>query len=323
MITGPGATTAVTEPTGQLRFSIVIATLNRATFLPACLASVLSQRWSDYEVIVVDGGSTDGTAAILASFGSRLRVINERGGGPGGARNVGVEVATGNYVVFVDSDDVLASSALGLYDAVLSRLGDPAILLASHSGFSTESELHSLGAKAPADATFERFSNYLEAALQGHLSGAHRLVIDRAVFQRARGFDSRLRVCEDQDFGLRIGDVGPCGVILDPPTVGYRAHAGNISSSVADFRIGANWLIDAEKSGAYPGGRRWEATRRAIITRTVRSVSIACLDRGQRRDGLRIYRKTWPWHLRQLHLKYLVGFPAAAVAPFSLRGSPR
>jgi glycosyltransferase involved in cell wall biosynthesis len=113
---------------GSPLFSVVIATLDRAEMLARSLDSVLSQDFSDVEVIVVDGGSTDGTAALLAGLGSKVRTIQERGGGPGGARNLGVAEARGRFVVFVDSDDVLLPGALARYAAVIAEVTDAKIL---------------------------------------------------------------------------------------------------------------------------------------------------------------------------------------------------
>ena len=277
--------------------------------LERCLDSVLGQDCSGFEVIVVDGGSTDGTLVHLASRGTRIRTIHERGGGPGGARNLGVEAATGKFIVFVDSDDLLLPGALALYARVLGEVTDARMLLAAFRGFSAEDELRAAPAAAP---EWRRYDDYLDAAMASHLSGTHRLIIDREAFRSAGGLRPQLKVCEDQDFGLRSSELGSCVAILSPATVGYRHHPGNISGSRADFRKGVRWMIDAEKNGEYPGGSRRQSQRRAVIARSARSVSVGCLTDGNVRDGMELYTATLPWHLRQGRLKYLCGFPLKA-----------
>lgn len=92
-----------------MRASVVITTYNRRSVVPEAVESVLSQSVRDIEVIVVDDGSTDGTAGELARrFGrdTRLRVVRRANGGPPAARNTGVAAAVGPYLALLDSDDI-------------------------------------------------------------------------------------------------------------------------------------------------------------------------------------------------------------------------
>ncbi len=98
-----------------MRFSIIIPAYNVESFLPKCLNSILCENDVDYEVIVVNDGSTDGTLALLEDFAacfSHLRVISQVNQGMSTARNRGLAEATGDYVMFVDSDDWLCEGAL-------------------------------------------------------------------------------------------------------------------------------------------------------------------------------------------------------------------
>ena len=87
--------------------SVIIPTYNREKFLPATIDSVLRQTYSDYEIIVVDDGSTDGTQEVIEKlYGGKLKYIYKNNGGPASARNVGLKNASGNYIAFLDSDDL-------------------------------------------------------------------------------------------------------------------------------------------------------------------------------------------------------------------------
>ena len=99
-----------------MRFSVVIPAYNVADYLEKCVASVRAQTCADWEVLLVDDGSTDGvTGKLCDALGQgddRFRVIHQENGGLGAARNTGMEAARGEYLVFLDSDDYLAPHML-------------------------------------------------------------------------------------------------------------------------------------------------------------------------------------------------------------------
>ena len=100
-----------------MKLSVVIPIYNVEDWLPACLDSVLDPACGDYEIIAVNDGSTDGSGAIAADYAARwperIRVISTPNGGLGHARNTGLEAAQGEYLLFLDSDDMLAPGAIG------------------------------------------------------------------------------------------------------------------------------------------------------------------------------------------------------------------
>lgn len=96
-----------------MRFSIIIPAYNAEAYLKRCLDSILSQNYSDYEVIVIDDGSTDGTATILKQY-PQVKIISQTNHGMASARNRGIEMAQGDYILFVDSDDRLCPNALAI-----------------------------------------------------------------------------------------------------------------------------------------------------------------------------------------------------------------
>ena len=94
-----------------MRFSIIIPAYNAEAYLQRCLDSIFSQEFTDYEVIVIDDGSTDGTSALLESY-PQVKVIHQENQGMATARNRGLDAAQGDYILFVDSDDELMPHAL-------------------------------------------------------------------------------------------------------------------------------------------------------------------------------------------------------------------
>ena len=131
-------------------FSIVIPAYNREDVIGDTLASCIAQTWSDYEVIVVDDGSSDGTPGVVADYARRhpeIRLLTQSNSGPAAARNLGVREARGKYIAFLDSDDRFLPEKLEvfarhieetgaglLYGPVLSERGNGAIWLRPESG---------------------------------------------------------------------------------------------------------------------------------------------------------------------------------------------
>src|SRR5690242_2033878 len=97
------------------RFSVVVPTYNRAATLPRAIDSVLAQSVDDFELIVVDDGSTDDTDAVLEHFGDRVRVVVQANAGVSAARNAGAAISQAEWLVFLDSDDELVADALEKY----------------------------------------------------------------------------------------------------------------------------------------------------------------------------------------------------------------
>lgn len=98
-----------------MKFSVIIPVYNVESYLQACLDSVLNQTFEDWEAICVNDGSTDNSATLLEEYGhkdGRFKVVNQPNGGLSAARNTGLKAATGEYVLFLDSDDWLECNAL-------------------------------------------------------------------------------------------------------------------------------------------------------------------------------------------------------------------
>lgn len=99
----------------KIKISVVIPVFNAEFFLQRCVDSILSQSYQNFELILVDDGSKDMSGAMcdnIASQDSRVRVIHQKNAGAGAARNVGISVANGEYIVFVDSDDTIRQGYL-------------------------------------------------------------------------------------------------------------------------------------------------------------------------------------------------------------------
>lgn len=126
-----------------MRLSLVVPVYNVADYLPKCMESLLCQDFADFEIILVDDGSTDGVSPGLcdeyAARDPRVSVIHQENGGLGAARNAGLERARGEYLFFIDSDDYIAPGALSRLAEVTERTGSDIVLFSFY--YDTAGEL--------------------------------------------------------------------------------------------------------------------------------------------------------------------------------------
>jgi glycosyltransferase involved in cell wall biosynthesis len=117
------------------RVSVIIPTYNRAGLISQAIDSTLQQTFTDYEIIVVDDGSTDDTESVVRRYGDRVRYAWTPNGGAGHARNVGMAQARGDYLTFLDSDDLLYPYALEVSTRLLARFPAAAMVCSEVTGF--------------------------------------------------------------------------------------------------------------------------------------------------------------------------------------------
>jgi len=289
-------------------FSVIIPTYNRADLLSETLASVSAQTFKDYEVIVVDDGSTDQTLEILRDYPG-LKVLTQTNRGPGAARNHGVRHCSGQYLAFLDSDDVWFPWSLETYAAII-RQTSASFLAGKPFRFRNQADLPMA---LPDDVTHVTFPDYLASGDDWRWWGVSSFIIRRDVFTAAGGFVESNINSEDADLALTLG-MAPCFVqMTSPPTFGYREHEANVTSNLSKSLEGLWHMINKEQANGYPGGAKRATERRRIMTRHIRPVTLECLKQGRGGDAWSLYRATFGWHLLLGRWKYLAGFPVKAL----------
>lgn len=290
-------------------FSTVIPVYNRTELIRDTLDSVLAQDLPDQEVIVVDDGSTDGTLATLASYGSRIRVLEQKNSGPAVARNLGIAHATGDYITTFDSDDLWFPWTLATYAEAIRRHDSPAFIAGAPFVFHAPGEVRAV-TRAPLVA--ERFRDYLASGDQWRWFGASSFVLRADAVRAAGGFSTEWINADDADLALKLG-VAPGFVdIQAPATFAYRDHTGSLKSNIDVSFRSLSYLLEQERRGAYPGGHERARERREILTRHVRPSTLAWLKLGASSRGWNLYRRTFAWHLALLRLRYLCSYPVLA-----------
>ena len=239
---------------GELPISVVVPTHDRSALLLATLDSVLAQRPPARELIVVDDGSSDDTPERLAPLAAagRVRYLRQDNAGLSAARNAGARVATSEYLLFLDDDDLLVSGALARLAAEAAR--HPAAGMVCGGCLPFELEPAALDAAPP-----DRWRDADPAAflLWNRVYSAGQVLIRRDAFERAGGFDAHLSPVEDWDMWLRLL-AGAGGRWSPSPTLAYRQHAGGMSRNIArmyrySLRVARRHLarLPAERRPAY------------------------------------------------------------------------
>jgi len=204
---------------------------NGSKYLGKAIDSVLSQTFPDWELIVVDDGSTDETLGVLRTFGSRLQAIHQENLGVSAARNTGIQSARGEYIAFLDSDDMWDSNFLETMVSLASQHPQAAVYYCNARWMDADDrDLPQLtGARlVPTNLMYRTLvrANFLIVST---------ILIRRSAILAAGLFDASLRVVEDWDLWLRLAQKETF-VGIRTCLVRYRLHSGSLSTDVGQMR---------------------------------------------------------------------------------------
>jgi glycosyltransferase involved in cell wall biosynthesis len=217
------------------RVSVVIPAYNAAWCVLRAVDSVLAQEYRDFELLVVDDGSSDDTAAILAGYGDALRVVSKRNGGLSSARNAGIAAAQGDFVAFLDADDWWLPAKLSRQVALLEA--HPELLFCSCTTVVRTPE----GGHLPDWRCGTAAGGALESifAVNAFVAGsASAVLVRREAFARSGGFDESLRSLEDIDMWMRLAALGGYACI-DEPLAAIEKSAASMSGNLDVMRASA------------------------------------------------------------------------------------
>jgi glycosyltransferase involved in cell wall biosynthesis len=203
--------------------SIVIPTFNCARYLPEAVASAQAEGGA-LELIVVDDGSTDETASVVERLGGDVIVLRQAHAGISAARNRGVAQARGEYLAFLDADDLVVPGRLALQVAHLTGAGAPDL------SFGAVEEFVSPDLPADQQARFQP-----RGRMRGRVAGA--LLLRRETFVRVGPFDAAWRVGEFADWSMRAADAGLRAADLPDVVLRRRLHGSNIGVRQPEARV--------------------------------------------------------------------------------------
>jgi glycosyltransferase involved in cell wall biosynthesis len=206
------------------RVSVIIPTYNRLPMLKEAVQSVLTQDYEDFELIVVDDGSTDGTSEEMKRYGGRVKVIEQtENRGVSAARNRGILQAKGKYIAFLDSDDLWAKGKLKIQAAFLDD--NPHYPLCY-----TDEIWIRKGKRVNPMKKHAKFSGWIfEKCLPLCTISPSSAMMRKTLFSKVGLFDEALPVCEDYDFWLRVSARFPIFFIDKKLIVKRGGHPDQLS----------------------------------------------------------------------------------------------
>lgn len=263
------------------RVSVIIPTHNRAKVLGRAVSSVLAQSWTDFELIVVDDGSTDDTAATLASFDDpRLTRMHQENKGVSVARNAGIAASSAPWIALLDSDDYWMPEKLARQLHFLDE-----------SGFDicqTEEIWIRNGVRVNACRKHAKLAGWFFLhSLDLCLISPSCVMFSRKLWDELGPFDERLPACEDYSLWLRVGTKYAVGLLPEALTVKTGGHADQLSRRITGldlYRVYA--MLDLLRRMDLTSEQRTQ-TMHALRER-VRLYAQGCIKRGKDEEAVRV-----------------------------------
>lgn len=222
--------------------SVIIPTYQRSHLVSQAIESVLAQTYTDYEIIVVNDGSTDNTKEVLAGFGDRITVIHQVNKGLSATRNTAIMAAQGKYIAFLDDDDIWLPDKLEKQIACLELQPNIGLVYSDIFYFNDQGLLpHTYLQRYPAPPVQDNWVLFVRNLIPTPSA----VVMRRECFDEVGLFDETLKSCEDYDLWLRLTEKWPIH-LLNEPLIRYRRSADSMQKN--EERHLVNWLRVKEKA---------------------------------------------------------------------------
>jgi glycosyltransferase involved in cell wall biosynthesis len=227
--------------------SVIMPVYNGEAYLAAAIDSVLGQTMQDLELVVVDDGSTDGSTAILARYGERIRVLRQANAGVSAARNAGIASARGEFIAFLDSDDWWESDFL---QEMVAAMADPATAIA-YCGWQNVGIKPGKPFVPPDYEGADKMHHLLRFA---SLWPIHGILIRRSLMPPGLPFNPAYPACEDYDLWLRIAAFHRIQRV--PRVLAYYRRHGDANATSNQARVARyNLLVKRRFLADFPSVR--------------------------------------------------------------------
>ncbi|MCO7175210.1 glycosyltransferase family 2 protein [Sporolactobacillus kofuensis] len=208
------------------KISVIIPTYNRGKFTVEAVKSILAQTYKDYEIIVVDDGSTDDTKEKLKVFGNKISYIYQKNKGPSAARNTGIQHAEGKYIAFCDSDDRFLPNKLEKQMNFIKEHPKCRFLYSWYYNVNEKGEITKL--RKPFSCKHQEQLQYCLFARRFTIRTST-LLLSKKCFKKAGLFNEKYWYSQDWDMWLRLAAYYR-GYCLEEPLSEYWLHGENRSS---------------------------------------------------------------------------------------------
>jgi hypothetical protein len=257
--------------------SVIIPTHDRGWAIRAAIDSVLAQDYPDFELLIVDDGSTDNTHQILLEYGSRLGFIRQPNRGVSAARNRGIRETSGKLIAFLDSDDRWLPGKLTCQVEFFQNHPDALICQTEEIWIRNGIRVN------PKNRHKKPSGRIFEPSLHLCLVSPSAVMMRRELFDRVGLFDEKLPACEDYDLWLKVACRYPVHLIDTPLIIKTGGHPDQLSRMPAldQHRIYA--LIHLMESGTL--SKDQFAATSAVLIQKCRIFAAGCKKRGRPEDA--------------------------------------
>ena len=264
------------------QISVIIPTYNRGWIIKEAVDSVLSQDCTDFELIIVDDGSTDNTSSLLQEYKGSLKVLQQENRGVSAARNLGIKNSYGQYIAFLDSDDLWLPK----------KLSFQLEFFASHKKAlicQTEEVWIRNGIRVNPGKKHKKISGHIfEQSLSLCLVSPSAVMMDRRLFEETGMFDENLPACEDYDLWLRTSLQYPVFLLEKPLVIKRGGHDDQLSKApgLDKYRIAS--ILKLLQSDRLSNSRHKKAVK--MLLKKCKIYGAGCAKRG-RYDEAEHYQK--------------------------------
>ena len=259
--------------------SVIIPTYNRAAMVTEAVKSVLTQEMTDFELIVIDDGSTDKTGKRLSGFGSRLKYYQQENAGVSAARNCGLALSTAPLVAFLDSDDLWLPAKLRVQYNYMTEHPEVYICQTEEVWWRNSRQVNpKKHHRKPSGDIFRRSLNLC-------LVSPSAVMMRRELFEKVGYFDEDLPAAEDYDMWLRVSVDHTVPLLPDPLVIKRGGHSDQLSarSGIDRYRIKAlKKLLESDRLSNRQYQWVWQA-----LQRKCEIYGQGCLKRGRVEEGQR------------------------------------
>jgi glycosyltransferase involved in cell wall biosynthesis len=264
----------------DIRISVVIPAFNAELFLPRCLKSVFAQTLKPVEVIVVDDGSTDQTAAIAASLGAT--VFSQTNRGASAARRLGIQYASGNWIALLDADDLWAPEKL---ERQVACIRADTVLV--YTGMLFFDDNGSRGEKPAIDPVLARILlRYCNPIPCTYL-------VKREALMRDGGYREDIRACEDWEMLVRLQQYGKFEAV-DAPLMECYLHPDSLSANPEVMLRDLDLILDTTLLVDLRGFNRWAWKRRILAVQLI-SAGLIARDNGLKGELRYMFKSLCIW----------------------------
>ena len=252
--------------------SVIVPTYNRGWCLEEAIDSVFSQSYGEYELIIVNDGSTDDTENRLSQY-HKITVITQQNRGVSAARNRGIALSSGDLIAFLDSDDLWLPEKLSVQVAFFQANPEALVCQTQETWIRNGRRIY------PKNRHQKQSGNFFERSLRLCLVSPSAVMMKKDLFETVGMFDESLPACEDYELWLRVGTGIPIFLIDEALVIKRGGHADQLSSNAGLDKYRIQSIKKLLESGHLSQNQRKAAVK--VLEKKCEIYASGCKKRGR------------------------------------------